>query len=174
MRLAVAHELAHLRRGDLWLAWVPALAETLFWFHPLARSAVREYAEACEEACDREALRATGAHPYEYGRLLVAFGVHRRLTGASAMRCGSPHPHQLKRRLSMLEHFAPLSPRMRNAAIALVSAFALVGLVPLRVVPTSASPRPPRAESAGSIGVAEAPPPPQSGTVESSSETSTR
>ena len=47
-RMALAHELAHLRRGDLWLGWVPALAQTLFFFHPLVRRAGREYALARE------------------------------------------------------------------------------------------------------------------------------
>src|SRR4029077_9453048 len=62
------------------------------------------------------------------------------LAGATAMPCGSPSPGQLKRRLSMLKQFAPFQPRIRNAAVTLVTAFALVGLVPLRVVPTSAAP----------------------------------
>ena len=95
--------------------------------------------QACEEACDRDALRTTGASPYDYGRLLIAFGVHRRLAAATAMPCGSPNPGQLKRRLSMLKPAVPLPPRIRNAAIALVTGFALVGLAPLRVVPTSAA-----------------------------------
>jgi hypothetical protein len=34
--MALAHELAHLRRGDLWLGWLPAIAQRLFFFHPLA------------------------------------------------------------------------------------------------------------------------------------------
>ncbi len=42
--MALAHELAHLRRGDLWLGWIPALAQRAFFFHPLARWAMREYA----------------------------------------------------------------------------------------------------------------------------------
>jgi bla regulator protein BlaR1 len=147
LRLAVAHELAHVRRGDLWLAWVPAVAETLFWFHPLVPWCVREYVQACEEACDQEALRATGATPYDYGRLLLAFGVHGRLAGATAMPCGSPSSRQLTRRLSMLKHFVPLKPGLRNVAVGLLCAFALVGLAPLRVVPTSADPTPAAASS---------------------------
>ena len=42
--MAIAHELAHLRRGDLWLGWLPAIAGRLFFFHPLVRWAMREYA----------------------------------------------------------------------------------------------------------------------------------
>lgn len=71
LRLALAHELAHVRRGDLWLAWLPALTRGLFAFHPLAWLACREWATAREEACDAMALRLTGAAPACYGRLLL-------------------------------------------------------------------------------------------------------
>jgi beta-lactamase regulating signal transducer with metallopeptidase domain len=157
LALALSHELAHVRRGDLWFAWVPALAEAVFWFHPLVRLGVREYVQACEEACDAEALRATGAHPHEYGRLLLDFGVHRRLAGATAMPCGSPSPRQLTRRLSMLKPFVPSRPALRSAAIGLLCAFALVGLVPLRVVPTAASPGVSEEEPASLLTPASAP-----------------
>jgi hypothetical protein len=139
LRLAVAHELAHVRRGDLWLGWIPALAEALFWFHPLVARAADEYSQACEEACDAEALRATGVDPYDYGRLLLALGVHHRWHGVTAMPCGSHDSRHLSRRLSRLTPFAPLDPRLKRAAIVLLSGFALVGLAPLRVVPTSAA-----------------------------------
>ena len=102
-RMALAHELAHLRRRDLWLGWVPALAQALFFFHPLVRRAGREYALAREEACDAEALQATGAAPADYGRLLLAFGVARP-HGALAALGASAHLHALKRRLHMLEN----------------------------------------------------------------------
>jgi beta-lactamase regulating signal transducer with metallopeptidase domain len=139
LRLAVAHELAHVRRGDLWLGWIPALAEALFWFHPLVARAAEEYSQACEEACDAEALRATGADPYDYGRLLLALGVHHRWHGVTAMPCGSHDSRHLSRRLSRLKPFAPLDPRLKRIAVVVLCGFALVGLAPLRVVPTSAA-----------------------------------
>ncbi len=33
-RLALAHELAHVRRGDLWLGLLPAIAQSMFFFFP--------------------------------------------------------------------------------------------------------------------------------------------
>ena len=85
--MAIAHELAHLRRGDLWLAWVPALAQCLFCFHPLVRWAMREYALNRESACDAQVLRQDHAAPQDYGRLLLRLGVaqpmHAGLAGAS-------------------------------------------------------------------------------------------
>ncbi|WP_255203806.1 M56 family metallopeptidase [Myxococcus sp. AM011] len=133
LRMALAHEVAHLKRGDLWLGWVPALAEALLFFHPLARRAAREYALAREEACDAEALRLTGAEPADYGELLLAFGVTRS-HGTAAALGASAHVHALHRRLSMLEHVDIGSSRSRRWLKVTVSALGLVALVPFQVV----------------------------------------
>ncbi|HEY4564223.1 MAG TPA: M56 family metallopeptidase, partial [Thermoanaerobaculia bacterium] len=69
--MTLCHELVHLRRKDLWLGWVPALAHRIFFFHPLAALAAREYAIAREAACDAEVLRILGTAPQAYGRLLL-------------------------------------------------------------------------------------------------------
>ena len=67
-RMAICHELAHVKRADLWLGCVPALAERLFFFHPLVHVAAREYALSREAACDAAVLDATAAPPrQEYG-----------------------------------------------------------------------------------------------------------
>ncbi|MFY2563470.1 M56 family metallopeptidase [Corallococcus terminator] len=133
LRMALAHEVAHLKRGDLWLGWVPALAEALLFFHPLARRAAREYALAREEACDAEALRLTGAEPADYGELLLAFGVTRS-HGTAAALGASAHVHALHRRLSMLEYVDIGSSRSRRWLKVTVSALGLVALVPFQVV----------------------------------------
>jgi hypothetical protein len=128
LAMALDHELAHLRRGDLWLAWVPALAQQLFFFHPLVRWAVREYALQREAACDAQVLRHARAAPQEYGRLLLRLGVshplHAGLAGAS------PTFENLKRRLTMLQHIEPSS---RARGWLLVLAVAAIGLLPYRV-----------------------------------------
>ncbi|WP_342376753.1 peptidase M56 [Myxococcus stipitatus] len=133
LRMALAHEVAHLKRGDLWLGWVPALAEALLFFHPLARRAAREYALAREEACDAEALRLTGAEPADYGELLLAFGVARP-HGTAAALGASAHVQALYRRLSMLEHVEVDSPRSRRGWKWAFSLFGLLALVPFQVV----------------------------------------
>lgn len=133
LRMALAHELAHLRRGDLWLGWVPALAEALLFFHPLARRAAREYALAREEACDAEALRLSGAEPADYGELLLAFGVARG-AGTAAAHGASAHIHALHRRLSMLEHVEVGPTRSRRLLKVALSVLGLAALVPFQVV----------------------------------------
>ncbi|NTX11399.1 peptidase M56 [Myxococcus sp. CA056] len=146
LRMALAHEVAHLKRGDLWLGWVPALAEALLFFHPLARRAAREYALAREEACDAEALRLTGAEPADYGELLLAFGVTRP-HGTAAALGASAHVHALHRRLSMLEHVDIGSSRSRRWLKVTLSALGLVALVPFQVVARQEAKSVPETES---------------------------
>jgi bla regulator protein blaR1 len=107
-RMAICHELVHLGRGDLWLGCVPALAERLFFFHPLAILAAREYLLAREAACDRAVLRLLNVAPYDYGRLLLALGVSPLRAGLAA--AGSSRSFSnLKRRIAMLGHRSPSS-----------------------------------------------------------------
>jgi beta-lactamase regulating signal transducer with metallopeptidase domain len=131
LALTLCHELVHVRRGDLWLGWVPALAQRLFFFHPLAHLAAREYALAREAACDAEVLRVLDPAPETYGRLLLRLGVTSkvpRLAAASA----APSFQILKRRLQMLQN-ATDKKRLHPAWWALVALVALVGLVPFTI-----------------------------------------
>ncbi|MCY1019383.1 M56 family metallopeptidase [Pyxidicoccus sp. MSG2] len=162
LRMALAHELAHLRRGDLWLGWVPALAEALLFFHPLARRAAREYALAREEACDAEALRLTGAEPADYGELLIAFGVARGAGTAAAMGA-SAHIHALHRRLSMLEHVDAVPARSRRLLKVALSALGLAALVPFQVV--AQEPAAPASNDASKGAKAAVPPAPPAARV---------
>ncbi|MFY2559796.1 M56 family metallopeptidase [Corallococcus terminator] len=133
LRMALAHELAHFQRRDLWLGWVPALAESVLFFHPLVRTTAREYALAREEACDAEALRLTGAAPGDYGQLLLAFGVTR-TQGTAAALGASAHIHTLHRRLSMLEHVDVSTPRRRTSLRAALLLLGLAVLLPFQLV----------------------------------------
>ncbi|MBN8712559.1 MAG: peptidase M56 [Xanthomonadales bacterium] len=176
--LALAHELAHLKRGDLVLGWIPALAARLFFFHPPLRWAMHEYALHREAACDALALAQQRATPHDYGRLLLELGVVRPLHAGLAS--APPTFHNLKRRLLMLQQSADAMPFARGWL--LVALVALIGVLPYRVTagaarqspstaagtalpaappvppaPPSALPTPPPAPTAP--GVAPSPPP---------------
>ncbi len=140
-RMALCHELAHLKRGDVWLGCVPAAAERCFFFHPLARLAAREYAFWREAACDEAVLTTLGASPRDYGRMLLALGVSRRTAAFSA--AGAAWSFQnLKRRLTMLDRTS--SPSLRGRALAAGAvALAVLAIVPIRVVARSAAPAAP-------------------------------
>ncbi|ALN80067.1 M56 family metallopeptidase [Lysobacter antibioticus] len=126
--MALHHELTHLRRRDLWWGWVPALAQQLFFFHPLAHLIAREYSLAREAACDAAVLDSRRYAPQDYGRLLMRLGVAPR--PQAGLASASPTYLILKRRLTMLQDAAPAS---RLLALSLTAAIALFGLAPYRI-----------------------------------------
>ena len=128
LAMALGHELLHVRRGDLPLGLVPALAARCFFFHPLARLVEREHALAREAACDAAVVARLAPSPRAYGRLLLEL----------ALGCGAPlrtaaaavtHP-TLQRRLHMLLH--PARP-FRPVLAAPLLLLGLGALLPLRV-----------------------------------------
>jgi bla regulator protein BlaR1 len=52
LRLTLAHELAHVRRRDLFVDSMLHLAVVVHWFNPLAWIAARLARQDCEVACD--------------------------------------------------------------------------------------------------------------------------
>ena len=60
----LAHELLHIRRGDLWVGLLQTLAQAVWWVNRLT---TRE-AERC---CDEEVLAELGCDPAAYARALV-------------------------------------------------------------------------------------------------------
>jgi len=133
LQLALAHELAHVRRRDILWGWLPVVAELLFFFHPLVYLARREYRLAQEIATDTQALHRTGAAPKAYGAMLV--------NGAAVQAGFRPVPVAvgimesylvLHRRLTAMKHVA-ISPRQYALAGILVCLLSLVSLVPWRL-----------------------------------------
>lgn len=116
LRLTLAHEIAHVKRGDLLLVLVPMLARTLFFFHPLAWWAAAEWAAAREEACDALALTTTKLPRADYRRLLLKLAA----PTASAPALGlSPGYHNLRRRLVGLTQARPAPRGVRFFVLAL-------------------------------------------------------
>jgi beta-lactamase regulating signal transducer with metallopeptidase domain len=131
--LALAHELAHVKRGDLWAGLIPALAQRLFFFHPLVRWAVHEYAAYREAACDAAAVRDQAHGAQEYGALLLRLGVSgTRDAGISAT---SETFRNLKLRLTLLRQ--PVDAMLRTRVWILIVAVALLAALPYRVVATN-------------------------------------
>lgn len=150
-RMTLCHELAHIKRGDLWLGLAPALAERLFFFHPCARLAAREYAFWREVACDAAVLAALNASPQTYGRLLLDLGVSPgRAPLAPAGAAWSFF--SMKRRIVMLRHPSTPSVGVRVMAVA-VLAVAAAGLAPFRLVARSSEAMIPRLNEATPLAV---------------------
>jgi bla regulator protein blaR1 len=130
--MTLGHELAHVRRCDLWWGCVPAVAERVFFFHPLVRLAAREYHFWREAACDAMVIKGLGAPPKAYGELLLDLGVCRpstQLAAAGAARSFS----MLKRRMLMLSsptHTRTPRRRLMTGALVTVS---LVAVAPFQL-----------------------------------------
>jgi beta-lactamase regulating signal transducer with metallopeptidase domain len=128
LEMVLEHEMAHIARRDLWLGFVPAVARRVFFFHPLAWLAEREYAIARESACDEAVVDRAGTDAFAYGKLLLLMSAVRPAATAAL----SPHS-MLRRRLEMIESAVRRNPLGKRAAWALV-ALAAVAFVPVRLV----------------------------------------
>lgn len=89
--LVLAHEQAHLERGDLWWMRLGALVRVLQWWNPLVHLVCRCLNRESEEACDDRVLRA-GVSPADYARVLLerareAHGEGERAALAMAKTC---------------------------------------------------------------------------------------
>lgn len=128
--LIVAHELAHVKRRDLFWEALGALVGVLLWFHPLVWWARREEKLAREQAADTLALAVTAAPRAEYARvLLTATLAHTPELAVGAFAS----PSRLRRRLEALAQ--PALPRRKAAALLLLACvLALPALVPWRAV----------------------------------------
>ncbi len=72
LRLVLLHELAHLRRRDLWLHWLLTLLQAVHWFNPVLWWAFHRLRVEAESAADAWALQRCGDDtPLRYGEALL-------------------------------------------------------------------------------------------------------
>ena len=123
----LAHELAHLRRGDHWVRRLELLALGLYWWFPVAWLACRRLRDAEEACCDAWVVWALPERATAYAEALletVAF-VSRPgwvpLTSGGAARADA-----LKRRLTMILSNTPAPASRRPVAVGLLAAGLLI------------------------------------------------
>ena len=71
LRTILAHELVHVRRGDMLVGILQLVARSVWWFHPLIWWANRELNRQREYCCDEEVVAGLSVAPGEYARCLV-------------------------------------------------------------------------------------------------------
>jgi beta-lactamase regulating signal transducer with metallopeptidase domain len=134
-RMALCHEMLHLRHGDLWMSLIPALAEKLFFFHPLVHLAAWEYGLTKEAACDAAVLKFLDIEPADYGQLLLSFGVTRMPRNFAA--AGAPCSFAtLKRRIAMLRESSVYTGRLNKVA-RIITVIAICAILPVKFVARS-------------------------------------
>ncbi len=107
LRYVLLHELAHLKRHDIYIGWLMSLLQVLHWFNPLIWLAFYRMRSDRELACDALVLTRTGRdESHAYGRTMV--GLLERLSRSRrlpAMAGILERKSQLKRRIAMIARF---------------------------------------------------------------------
>jgi beta-lactamase regulating signal transducer with metallopeptidase domain len=122
----LVHELAHIRRGDLWAQWLARLTRAVWWWHPLAWLIAREVQVSAEEACDDWAVALTGQRR-RYADYLVRWAEAARAGGALAYTCGGRALVARVRRVLAQTRVPDLTPSRRARALAMLCALAATG-----------------------------------------------
>lgn len=124
------HELAHVRRGDLWTGHAQALLQILWWWHPLVWLANRLLDRAREEAADEAVVAALDREPPRYAETLVA--VARLVTARPGLTLGFlgilERRSALRRRIERLLDGPAPRRRLGWGAGLLLAAFAAAAL----------------------------------------------
>jgi beta-lactamase regulating signal transducer with metallopeptidase domain/Skp family chaperone for outer membrane proteins len=145
----LAHEVAHIRRGDPYVRWFEAMVLGLYWWHPVAWIACRALQNAAERCCDEWVLRIFPGSGHCYANTLFETADFLAETpralplGAS----GLGHAYPLSRRIEMIvksRTYRRLSRRTRVVAALAVGAVLSVSPVFMRA---GDSPAPPEAKS---------------------------
>jgi TonB family protein len=131
MRIVLAHEIAHVQRGD-WAVQVTAeLARCIYWFNPLFWIACRRLRQESEFACDDAVMRG-GIDGADYAShvLEVARDV-RRFRHPLPAALSIAHPSTLERRIrAMLDAQRPRVPLTRRIGL-LATVTVLAAVVPI-------------------------------------------
>ena len=67
----LAHELLHVRRGDLWVGMLQTITQAVWWFHPLVWWVGKATSREAERCCDEEVLAELNCDPATYARSLL-------------------------------------------------------------------------------------------------------
>jgi beta-lactamase regulating signal transducer with metallopeptidase domain/protocatechuate 3,4-dioxygenase beta subunit len=147
-----AHELAHVRRWDLWLVGLQRLVEAFLFFHPGVWYLSRCVSDAREDCCDDRAVEVSQS-PQHYVQSLLSLA-ERCLSapslaaspGTLALNSFSSQPSQLKRRVVRLLDQRPVGRGGYGTAVLLL----LIIFLTMNLLPPRAS----VAQSGASNGVA--------------------
>ena len=132
-RLMLAHEYAHLRRGDPAWNLVSAAFRCLFWFNPLIHLAANLFRRDQELACDARVLESRRRSHRSYAAALLA--LEHNDQSCPALTFG---PHPLKERImqiSTMKHVTPY--RRRVGALAALVMGAGLAAVAWAATPTT-------------------------------------
>jgi len=74
LRATLIHELAHIKRGDLWVNSVQTFLQVVYFYNPFVWFANSMIRKVCEEAVDETVLVALGGQAKDYSNTLIDIG----------------------------------------------------------------------------------------------------
>lgn len=130
LRSLIAHEAAHVRRLDHYVAWLELTATILWWWNPVFWFVRHRLRVSAEMACDAIALDAFPEDRCIYAEKLLELSTCYK-TGAPplVLAVGGGTPSSIERRIAMI-----VSDRVSCKTSAL--AFLLIGIVGLSILPS--------------------------------------
>jgi beta-lactamase regulating signal transducer with metallopeptidase domain len=139
LRTVLAHELAHHRRGDMWINWLQGLLAAAWWFNPVFRLLNRTVRRTREDCCDDMLLASqlTTDETYCEALLRVASRLGRNMLLATASAFAR-QVHPLADRITRI-----MDRRLRRArrlSLATAAAMLLLAVVVLPGLRTDTSP----------------------------------
>jgi beta-lactamase regulating signal transducer with metallopeptidase domain/protocatechuate 3,4-dioxygenase beta subunit len=162
LQAALAHELAHHRRSDLWLNWLQVLLCAAWWFHPVVWMLNRALRAAREDCCDDLLLAKSLVGNDAYCRTLLqvaAAPIRASRSPLTLTMSDSPHPlgRRFRRIMDSTLRRWPKLPLSAMLALAIAAAVLLPGL---RRASVAADPDREQTDLQSVAGVAQEPPTP--------------
>jgi len=131
MRSVLLHELAHYKRGDLWVNQAQILLQIVYWYNPLLWLANASIRRAREQAVDEMVLVEMGMEAPSYPATLLRvakLGLGRPLTALGLMGILEPGRGLTQRILHIMSRPLPRTARVGARGLAAVLLLALVVL----------------------------------------------
>lgn len=130
----VAHELAHLRRRDHWVAWLEVVALCTLWWNPVFWFVHRRMREQAELACDAWVVEIYPEERRRYAESLIdaAEGQAFRAGSVPALGATDSNVSTFRRRLEMILR-DPVTCHLSPATLAVVTLFTLL-VLPVRSI----------------------------------------
>jgi beta-lactamase regulating signal transducer with metallopeptidase domain/tetratricopeptide (TPR) repeat protein len=148
LRAVLLHELAHFRRGDLWVGHAQILLQLIYWYNPLVWFANRAIQRVREQAVDEMVLVEMKEDAGQYPETLLQvarFALSRPALSLGFLGILEPSGGLKERILHILHRPHPTMARVGIRGLLLATVLALVA-VPMgcrKNVPSSAPPSPP-------------------------------
>ena len=108
LRMALFHELAHIRNADYARRWLEYAISAVFFFNPVVHAVIRHIDYLREANCDWEVLKQRNVSPSQYASLLLDFATQNRAIPRLELSM-SAHKNSLKRRIQAMKNYSLFS-----------------------------------------------------------------